>query len=89
MFELAGLELNALHGSLAKSFEPWLIPQDRQKFKPHVVVQNKVTNDVAKQTFAELKTTFEPFTVQAIGLCLWTYLGGPWRLEREFVFETS
>ena len=88
MFECQSAELNHLHACLARRFEPWLIPQDRQKFKPHIVVQNKVASQKSRETRAEISATFEPFTAQIIGLCLWTYLDGPWRLEKEFSFET-
>ncbi len=52
--------------------------QDRQRFEPHVVVQNKVAPAVARELLAELGAGFETFGVEAVGLDVWEYLGGPW-----------
>jgi 2'-5' RNA ligase len=77
-YRLASPEAGALRGRLAAAFDPWLQPQDRQGFRPHVTVQNKADPADAKALLAELQHGFEPFEVQAEGLLLWRYLGGPW-----------
>ncbi len=41
-FEIRSLELETLRANLFKAFGSWPGPQDRQKFKPHITVQNKV-----------------------------------------------
>jgi hypothetical protein len=43
-----------------------------------VTVQNKVTPDSARRLLADLQSDFVPYEVQAEGLGLWRYLGGPW-----------
>jgi 2'-5' RNA ligase len=70
-------QLRVLHAELAAVFEAQLIPQDRQRFRPHIVVQNKVAPDVARGTLALLEGSsfVEPF---AVGITIWRYLGGPW-----------
>ena len=85
-FILRSPELKALRGRLAESWEPWLGPQDRQGFQPHVTVQNKVAPERAKALHVELAAGFEPFAVRAEGLLLWRYLGGPWELVNEYGF---
>ena len=77
--------LRALHAALSCAFEPDLIPQDRQRFQPHIVVQNKVAPEVARQTLPRLQSIplLEP---HAIGLTLWRYLGGPWERVGDFPF---
>ena len=77
-YTLQSDELAAVHGALAERFAPWLTEQDRQPYRPHVTIQNKVEPDEAKRTFAELEAGFAPFTFTATGLELWWYRGGPW-----------
>ncbi len=68
----------ALRRELAGRWEPWLGPQDRQGFKPHVTVQNKVSPTLARDLHERLQASFSPFEVGGTGLSLWRYLGGPW-----------
>ncbi|HZB50151.1 MAG TPA: 2'-5' RNA ligase family protein, partial [Mycobacteriales bacterium] len=63
---------------LAKAFEPYLTAQDRQGWRPHVTVQNKVTPAEARRTLAGLAAGFAPFEAVGTGLALWAYRGGPW-----------
>ncbi|MEO3407538.1 2'-5' RNA ligase family protein [Mucilaginibacter sp. CAU 1740] len=79
--------LMALHKALSGHFQPNLIPQDRQPFRPHVTIQNKVLPETAKALFAMLRTDFHPVLVNATGLSLWRYLGGPWEPIRHYPFE--
>lgn len=85
-FQLESPTLVTLHARLARAFYDWLTQQDRQGFRPHIVVQNKVDAPTAKRTLAELSATFAPFTTHATGLLLWRYLGGPWQPLAEFPF---
>jgi 2'-5' RNA ligase len=78
-YRIDSAALQLLHQQLGQHFQESLIPQDRQPFRPHVVIQNKVTPEASKQLMAELTDSFEPFTVRAIGLDLWIYLDGHWR----------
>ena len=68
------------------SFGEVLTGQDRQGFRPHVVVQNKVSGGEAKELLGRMQVEFRPFTVRAEGLQLWRYLGGPWELAEGFLF---
>jgi 2'-5' RNA ligase len=76
----------ALHRRLSSAFAEHLSAQDRQGFRPHVVVQNKTTPEIAKATLALLLAGFEPSPVRAMGLDLWRYLDGPWEHMRRFTF---
>ncbi|AFL86712.1 hypothetical protein Terro_0363 [Terriglobus roseus DSM 18391] len=76
----------ALHRRVSAAFAEHLSAQDRQGFRPHVVVQNKVTGEVAKATLALLLAEFAPFPVSAVGLDLWRYLDGPWEHMQRFSF---
>lgn len=85
-FNLRSAELARLRGRLAAAWRDWLGPQDRQGFRPHVTVQNKVSNEAARQLHAQLEAAFVPFAVTGTGLLLWRYLGGPWDLMLEAPF---
>ena len=86
-YRLAAGELLEVHATLAVAFQDHLTAQDRQRFMPHVVVQNKVTPAEARALLTELEREFEPFLLEAVGLELWNYLGGPWRLAETFLFS--
>ncbi len=77
-YELASPELVALRRELAGKWGSWLGAQDRQGFKPHVTVQNKVYPEQARALREQLLAAFSPFEVGGVGLSLWRYLGGPW-----------
>ena len=85
-FQLESPTLITLHARLAGTFAPWLTPQDRQGFRPHIVIQSKVDPSTARRTLAELSANFAPFATHATGLLLWRYLGGPWQPLAEFPF---
>ncbi|RNI29174.1 2'-5' RNA ligase family protein [Rufibacter latericius] len=86
-YKIASEELQQLHKNLQQQWQPLLIPQDKQKLHPHITVQNKVAPAVAKELESTLKDTFVPFTIVGIGLTLWEYMGGPWKLYREYSFQ--
>lgn len=83
-YTLASASLQNLHHSLAEAFLSELTPQDRQRFHPHVVVQNKVTPAAARTLLHTLEAEFKPWSIQAVGFDLWHYLGGPWQLAQTF-----
>lgn len=85
-FVLASDALSALRARLASRFTDMLTPQDRQGWRPHVTVQNKVAPEVARALHADLVQAFEPFRFVAPGLMLWRYLGGPWAHRATFAF---
>ncbi len=78
--------LAAVHGQLARAFAPWLTPQDRHPFRPHVTIMNKAEPFQAALAFADLSAYWSPRDGTAEGLLLWEYLGGPWRLVDRFPF---
>ncbi|HVG26601.1 MAG TPA: 2'-5' RNA ligase family protein [Acidobacteriaceae bacterium] len=84
---LESAELLGLHGRLATAFARHLSRQDQQGFRPHVVVQNKVSGGEAKALLDELRAVFVPWEAEAVGLDWWDYLGGPWRLRERFAFK--
>ena len=81
--------LSALHKELSAPWGEWLIPQDRQPYRPHIVIQNKTTPEQADALYDRLAKTFRPSTVQAASLLLWHYRGGPWSQAARFPFPQS
>jgi 2'-5' RNA ligase len=85
-FALASEALSALRARLARDWADGLTPQDRQNFRAHVTIQNKVSSQAARALHATLQAGFAPFSVQATGLLLWRYRGGPWEAAGTFPF---
>jgi 2'-5' RNA ligase len=78
-----------LRDRIAHEFAELLTPQDRQPWRPHVTVQNKVEPAAARSLLAELSAAFAPFTARAEGAAVWHYRGGPWELEAEHRFAAG
>ena len=77
-YRLESPTLQGVRRRLADEWWRWLGAQDRQGFRPHVTVQNKARPEEARALHRSLEETFAPFEVEAEGLLLWRYLGGPW-----------
>lgn len=78
--------LDALHRTLQERWSAVLTSQDRQRFRAHVTVQNKVTPERARATLALLRSAYRPAEATAEGLQLWRYDGGPWTLLGRYDF---
>lgn len=78
--------LAILRRMFAQEWSAALSPQDRQRFAPHVTIQNKVTPERARRTLAGLDAIFHPFGFTIEGLQLWHYRGGPWESAGLFPF---
>ena len=88
-YQLESAALLSLHKSLARAFAPHLSAQDKQRFKPHIVIQNKVTSERARSLLAELRGSPLPPNGNGCGLDVWRYLGGPWARLRTFQFSPA
>ncbi len=85
--EIESAELIKLRATLAEVWSDWLNEQDRQKFKPHITIQNKVAPDESRRLYESLRANWQTQPSIAVGLQLWHYLGGPWKLANEFAFR--
>ena len=85
-YRLESPQLMTVHARLAQVFATELSTQDRQRFQPHIVVQNKVIPAEARALLAELQSSFVRTHVEALGLDLWHYLDGPWEHAATFAF---
>jgi hypothetical protein len=82
-------ELMRQRQNLANRWSDWLTPQDRQGYRPHITIQNKVAPDVARQLYQQLLADWQPIAGGGEGLLLWHYQGGPWTLVDEFLFQAD
>ncbi|CAO4177310.1 2'-5' RNA ligase family protein [Methylorubrum aminovorans] len=78
--------LSAFRGRVAAAFREHLTAQDRQGWRPHVTVQNKVAPETARALHAALTQDFAPSHFHAPGVLLWRYLGGPWERVATIAF---
>ena len=77
-FRLRAPVADQLRSLLVRRVSLTLTAQDSARWSPHVTVQNKVPPEEARRTFATLSGQSPPGPVQAEGVALWRYLGGPW-----------
>jgi 2'-5' RNA ligase len=84
--DLACEPLRSLRERLAARWDPWLTPQDRQPYRPHVTIQNKADPALARRTFDQLQIAWQPRHGRVTGLELWHYAGGPWEPAGRFDF---
>lgn len=84
--EINSPPLVSLRNKLANHWNDWLTPQDKQKFAPHVTIQNKVAPEEARSLYEKLKESWQPRAGAATALQLWHYKDGPWQLANEFDF---
>ena len=68
----------ALRTQLARHFATHLTPQDKARWSPHITIQNKAAPEQASAALATLSAAAVPHSVEATGLALWRYHGGPW-----------
>jgi len=88
-YAVASPALARLHARLQDAWSSWLTRQDQQRLRAHVTLQNKVEPAVARRTVEALEATFRPVDVDAVGLDLWRYEGGPWAHLERFAFHAS
>ncbi len=86
-FGLSSPALTQLRRTLAETWSAWLTPQDRQGYRPHITIQNKADPAEARALLQRLQADFVPYAVQAHGLLLWWYRGGPWEAAGQYPFQ--
>ena len=83
---VAAPEVAAVRARLAARWRDRLSPQDKQGWRPHATVQNKVAPERARALRAELAAALPVREGRAEGLLLWRYRGGPWEPAGAFRF---
>lgn len=80
-------ELDQIRDELAEDFHGMLGAQDQGGWRPHVTIQNKVSNREARQLLAALKAGFQPRPLGIKGLGLHRYCDGPWDTLQTWPFR--
>ena len=86
-FRLVSDELDAIRDELSAAFHGMLGAQDGGGWRPHVTIQNKVSNREARQLLEALEAGFQPRPLAIRGLGLHRYLGGPWETLQVWPFR--
>lgn len=86
-FRVDSDELSAMREQLADAFYGLLIPQDMQKPRLHITVQNKVDGKEARQLHQKLSDSFEARPIEITGLSAYYYDGGPWEEIGSYKFR--
>ena len=76
--------IGSIRRSLARRWEHWLTPQDRQ-FRAHVTIQNKVPRERAERDRLDI-AALPRLKGHATGFLLWHYRGGPWEPAGDYRF---
>ncbi len=88
-FRVESPDLDDIRARIAERFAPLLMPQDRNPWRAHVTVQNKVKAPEARALLDQLATTFQPKALALAGLAAWWYRGGPWEPIAAYAFTTG
>jgi hypothetical protein len=86
-FRIVSEDLDAIREQLAASFHGMLSAQDSGGWRPHVTIQNKVSNREAQALAQALEQGFAPKPLGIRGLGLHRYLGGPWQTLQAWPFR--
>lgn len=71
-------EMEDLRAQLAEDFTGLLPMADRDGWRPHVTIQNKVPPCEARALYHALERDLAPRAVRIAGLAAWRWRGGPW-----------
>lgn len=80
-------ELSRVRERLAQAFEGYLLPQDRQGWRPHVTIQNKAAPAAANALYSEIARNWQSRPLAIMGLAAWWYRDGPWELASRHRFR--
>ena len=88
-FRVESANLDDIRARIAERFAPMLMPQDRNPWRAHVTVQNKVKAPEARALLDQLSAVFKPRPLALTGLAAWWYRGGPWEPIAAYAFKTG
>jgi hypothetical protein len=86
-FRLVSDELDGIRDELADHFHGLLGARDAGGWRPHITIQNKVSNREARALQTELEREFRPARLGIAGLSLHRYVGGPWEDVGRYPFR--
>jgi 2'-5' RNA ligase superfamily len=88
-FRVESADLEDIRARIAERFATLLMPQDRNPWRAHVTVQNKVKAPEARALLDQLRADFKSRPLALVGLAAWWYRGGPWEVIAAYTFKTG
>ena len=86
-FRIVSPELDDIRDELAADLHGLLGAQDSGGWRPHITIQNKVAQKVARALKESLEQTFRKRSLAIGGLGLHRYLEGPWERLAMYPFR--
>ena len=86
-YRIVSADLDSIRDGLGAAFAGMLSAQDAGGWRPHVTVQNKVSEKQARDLLTALEAGFTKRPLAISGLGLQRYLGGPWERLASFPFR--
>ncbi len=86
-YDVDSAELLTIRERIADAFAADLVPQDSQRPRLHITIQNKVDPAVARALHTEVSADFTPRPLAIAGLAAWYYRGGPWEPAGSWQFR--
>ena len=86
-FRVVSTDLDTIREDLSDAFHGMFGAQDQGGWRPHVTIQNKVSNREARQLLDALRQGFQPKPLGIRGLALHRYLGGRWEWVHGWPFR--
>lgn len=80
-------QLEDMRADIASRFHGLLTAQDRQGWRAHITIQNKVSGELARQTLEEVAANWVSGPLTIAGLGLHRYMGGPWETVGRYPFR--
>lgn len=85
-YKIESAALMSIHRQMQQAWQGILSVQDKQNWRPHITVQNKVKPEEAKILQQKLSHQYWPKTFTGLGFSLWQYSGGPWLFRQNIPF---
>ena len=88
-YKIESKDIQGLHKNLQTQFKHFLSQKDLKPIKPHITIQNKVTDYKAKKTLEIIKENFSPFNATILGISCWYFTKNNWEKKEDYFFSLT
>ena len=88
-YKIISKDIISLHKNLQIQFKHFLSQKDLKPIKPHITIQNKVTDYKAKKTHEIIKENFSPFNASVLGISCWYFTKNNWEKKEDYLFSLT
>ena len=88
-YKIESNDIQVLHKNLQTHFKKFLSQKDLKPIKPHITIQNKVTDYKSKKTYENLKGNFIPFEATILGISCWYFTKNNWEKKEDYLFSLT